>query len=72
VHKHLQRHGELALLQLSLKSFQILEGQLPCHHHPFAAGGGGLSHTGGAGDGHLGGRMQTQLRNQLLRQQTEP
>lgn len=64
VHEHLQRHVQLTLPQLALQAAQVGEGQLAGEHHPRTPQRCSLRDTGRAGDRHLGGSMDRQLRRQ--------
>ena len=71
MHKHLQRHRQMALDQLLLQTFQIRQGQLAGQDHPFTAQRRRLGHAGSTGDRHLRGSMQRQIRHQAARQSAE-
>ena len=69
--EHLQGHGQIPFLELSLKALEILQGELASKHDAFAAGISRLCHTSSTGDRHLRGPMQRQARNQLLGQHAQ-
>ena len=72
MHKHFQWHGQLPVTQLVLQTSQVFQRQLTGQHHPLTASVSSLSNTSSTGDRHLGGAMQCQTRNELLRQTAEP